>query len=261
MRGSENLIDIHCHILPGVDDGPMDQSVSLAMAGQAVAEGVTQIVATPHHRNRYWRNPKPFIFQQVDQLNEWFRANNVPLTILPGQEARLFGDMADPGRQEELMTVNNSGKYLLIEFPTRHIPQYAKRLFFNLQMIGITPVIVHPERNQVFLEHPLALYQFIDSGALAQITAASLIGKNGYRVKKRTRQFLENHLAHFIASDAHNVTKRPFYMQKAKEEIIKEYGLLFMEQLKQNAEQLVQGQLVYKEQPILIRDRKYFGLF
>lgn len=255
------MIDIHCHILPGLDDGAANETIALEMARQAVAEGITEIVATPHHRNRHWQNPKANVLQHVAHLNETLKEHAIPLMILPGQEVRLFGEMAEPDQQAELLTVNNSGNYLLVEFPTMQVPQYASQLFFNLQTSGVTPVIVHPERNQVFLDHPDKLYQFINEGALAQITAASLIGKSGNKVQKRSRQFLENQLAHFIASDAHNVTERPFYRQTAQAYIEKEYGFQMIEQLNQNAEQLVQGKQIPREQPTAIKEKKFFGLF
>jgi protein-tyrosine phosphatase len=255
------MIDIHCHILPGIDDGAADQSVSLAMAKQAVVEGVTQIVATPHHRNRHWDNPKFEIFQRVETINTLLKENQIGLEVLPGQEPRIFGEMASPEAEAELMTVNNNKKYILIEFPTHHVPRYAQQLFFDLQVKGVTPVIVHPERNEEISQHPNRLYQFIADGALSQVTAASLVGKNGRSTKKLTLQFIENNLAQFVASDAHNVSARPFYMQEAFLNLKKQFGRDLANIFRENAELLINGELVNREEPVEIKEKKFFGIF
>ncbi|WP_353949003.1 CpsB/CapC family capsule biosynthesis tyrosine phosphatase [Sporolactobacillus sp. Y61] len=255
------MIDIHCHILPGIDDGAADEQVSLAMARQAVAEGITQIVATPHHRNRHWDNPKPSIINMVKTLNQFFEQNQIGLTVLPGQEPRIFGEMADPDSEAELVTVNDNKKYILVEFPTHHVPRYAQQLFFDLQVKSITPVIVHPERNQEIFEHPEILYNFITDGALSQVTASSLIGKEGKKVKKRTLQFIENNLSQFVASDAHNVTTRPFYMQEAFIELKKQFGRELAHTFRENVELLINGELVNRAEPVEIKEKKFFGIF
>lgn len=256
------MIDIHCHILPGVDDGAEDDQVSLAMARQAVTEGITQIVATPHHRNRTWDNSKVTIEKNVTHLNALFMNNQVPLQVLPGQEPRIFGEMADESvLNEELMTVNNTHKYLLVEFPTHHLPHYAPQLFYDLQVKGITPVIVHPERNQPIIDHPSLLYTIIANGALSQITAASLIGKHGKKTQKLCLNFIENNLTHLIASDAHNLTTRPFYMKEAFDAVKKSFGYPIDSIFQENAARLIKGELINPEPPIEIKERKFFGLF
>ncbi|EST12663.1 tyrosine-protein phosphatase [Sporolactobacillus laevolacticus] len=255
------MIDIHCHILPGIDDGAQDEKVSLAMAEQAVAQGITQIVATPHHKNRHWDNPGTEIRAQVQALNQLFKQNQIGLQVLPGQEPRIFGEMAQDGMDQELMTINDNKKYILIEFPTHHVPRYAQQLFFDLQVKGLTPVIVHPERNEEIVNHPNILYGFITDGALSQVTADSLIGKNGRTTKKRTLQFIEHNLSQFVASDAHNVTTRPFYMQEAFLELKKQFGRDLANQFRKNAEMLINGELINRDAPVEIKEKKFFGIF
>jgi protein-tyrosine phosphatase len=255
------MIDIHCHILPGIDDGAADEFVSLEMAKLAVSEGITHIVATPHHRNRHWNNPKSEVLLRVKKLNELLKDNQIGLEILPGQEPRIFGEMADEEVSQELVTVNNSKSYILVEFPTHHVPRYAQQLFFDLQVKGVTPVIVHPELNQEIIDHPERLYSFIADGALSQVTAASLIGKNGKKIKKITMQFIDHNLTHFVASDAHNVTKRPFYMQEAFLCLKKQFGRELANIFRENAELLITGELINQEEPIEIKEKKFLGIF
>lgn len=255
------MIDIHCHILPDVDDGAINESAAIEMARRAVAEGITQIVATPHHRKGRWRNDREKIMYRVAQLNEQLNQQLIPLKILSGQEIRVFGEMGNPERlRRELMTFNDSHRYILVELPTRYIPPFAAQLFFHLQLNGITPVIAHPERNDVFVEHPYKLWQLINEGALAQITAASLIGKNGRKTQKRSFQFLENGLAHFIASDAHDTIKRPFFMQEAHACIKEAFNPKVNDLLNENAKKLICGETIVREQPIIIREKRLFGL-
>ncbi|RYL95178.1 tyrosine protein phosphatase [Sporolactobacillus sp. THM7-4] len=255
------MIDIHCHILPGIDDGAGNEQISLSMAKEAVAEGITQIVATPHHRNRHWDNPKHSVLTMVKALNRLFEREKAGIEVLPGQEVRIFGEMAEDAADAELLSVNETGKYILVEFPTHHVPRYAQQLFYDLQVKGVTPVIVHPERNQEIFEHPDILYEFITDGALSQVTAASIAGKNGKKVRKRTLQFIEHNLTHFIASDAHNVTKRPFYMKKAFLEVKKRYGPEIVHTFKNNAKQLINGDHVSSEPPVEIKNKKFLGIF
>ncbi|UAK16369.1 tyrosine-protein phosphatase [Sporolactobacillus terrae] len=255
------MIDIHCHILPGIDDGAADEQVALEMAKLAVSEGITKIVATPHHRNRHWDNPAPEVQQHVQRLNQQFKDHQIGLELLPGQEVRIFGEMADELETQDLMTVNSNNTYIMVEFPTHHVPRYAQQLFFELQVKGVTPVIVHPELNQELADRPNLLYAFINDGALSQVTAASLIGKNGRTAKKRAHQFIIHNLSHFVASDAHNTTHRPFSMQKAFYELKKNYGKDFANLFKENAELLINGELVNREKPVEIKKKKILGFF
>lgn len=255
------MIDIHCHILPGVDDGAADEQVSIEMGRAAMLEGITHIVATPHHRNRSWDNPRSSTLKMVDTLNRLFDRHSIEVTVLPGQEPRIFGEMADDGIEDELVTVNDGHKYLLVEFPTHHVPHYTQQLFYDLQLKGLTPVIVHPERNNDIFTHPDILYQLINDGALSQVTTASLIGRNGKKVKKIALQMIDHGLTHFVASDAHNVGERPFYMKEAFAELDKVFGRKALKIFEENAGLLICGELVNREQPEPIREKKFLGIF
>src|SRR5699024_1485137 len=149
---------------------------------------------------------------------------NIPLTVFPGQEVRLHGEILENIQNDEICFIDEMNQYVLIEFPTSSVPDYSERLFFELQSAGITPVIVHPERNHAILKNPSILYDFVSRGVLAQVTAASYIGKFGKEIEKLSNQLIEADLVHFIASDAHNVTSRKYYMQHAYEKLEKDFG-------------------------------------
>jgi protein-tyrosine phosphatase len=255
------LIDLHCHLLPGVDDGAKDLQESVEMAKMAVAEGITHIVVTPHHNNGKYINSKKQIIAKVRELQDALQMENIPLTILPGQEPRINGEILQNFENGELLTINDSGKYVLIELPSNHVPRYTDQLLFDLQMKELTPIIVHPERNQEIIENPDLLYHLVKKGSCTQITASCLTGHFGKKIKKFTFDLIEANLTHFIASDAHNVITRPFRMQEAYEMIEKEFGVSTVFYFRENAELVIHGQTIYREIPQRIKKKKFLGLF
>lgn len=255
------MIDIHCHILPGIDDGAQSVGESIAMAKLAVQEGITSIIATPHHNNGSYKNTKQEILKKVDELNKVLQKESISLKILPGQEPRIYGELLEDYKQDEILSLNASGQYLFIELPSGQVPRYTEQLLFEIQMNGLTPIIVHPERNSEIIQNPDILYQLVKKGALTQITASSVAGYFGNSIKKFSYQLIEANLTHFIASDAHNVSNRSFKMIESLDAIEKKYGVDFIYLFTENAELLVHGKAVYKEIPQKVRKRKILGLF
>lgn len=254
------MIDIHSHVLPGIDDGAQTDNDSIEMAKQAVSEGIHTIIATPHNRNGQYDNDKESILADVKRLNSLFIEENISLVVLPGQENRINGDMTRELERDELMPLNDT-KYIFVEFPSGSVPRYAKQMIFDIQVLGYIPIIVHPERNRELIEDHDLMYEFIEKGALSQVTAASLVGKFGKRVKQFSRQLVEANLTHFIASDAHNITTRRFCMQEAYEEIKNSYGEEIEYLFKENAEFLIENESILKEQPLKIQKKKFLGIF
>ena len=254
------MIDIHCHILPGLDDGAQNFNDSLEMAKAAVNNGIHKVVATPHHKTSRYNNPKSAIVEKVNELNELLQENQVPLEVLLGQEVRVFGELLEEYKNEQLLTVNLQN-YVLIEFPSNHVPSYTEQLFYDIQMIGLTPVIVHPERNSQIVEQPDKLYHLIEKGALSQITASSITGDLGKKIQKFSFQLIDANLTHFIATDAHNITSRPFNLAEAYDVVEKEYGIDFVDMFMSNAEQMVGGKMIFREDPERIKRKKILGIF
>ncbi|MFC5772423.1 tyrosine-protein phosphatase [Ectobacillus antri] len=255
------MIDMHCHILPGLDDGPQTLEESLAMVRLAEQQGIRTIVATPHHHNGRYINEKQTIITEVQQLNNILAQKNINVTIVPGQEVRLYGELLADYEANKIQTLNDTGKYILIEFPNNHVPRYTPQLLFEMQLKGLIPVIAHPERNAEIAEYPDKLYQFIKQGALAQLTAASIIGAFGKTIQKLSMQLVEGNLVHIVASDAHNTAGRACRISEAYHLIEEEFGTdmkyLFMD----NAAYMVKGQMVDKIDPQPLRRKKLFGIF
>lgn len=254
------MIDIHCHILPGVDDGPANLEESLIMAKEAVEEGIKTIIATPHNRNNKYDNPKSHIINTVANLNSVLEKEKIPLTILPGQENRVFGEILDGYRNGEILTLSNSN-YLFIEFPSSSVPRYTEKLLYDIQIEGLTPIIVHPERNKELLDKPEILYNLVKNGALTQVTAASIAGYFGKSIQKFSRDLIGHNLTHFIASDAHDTKKRPFKLNESYELVSTLFGNDYLYMFLENAESIIHNKNIQKELPEAIRKRKFLGIF
>ncbi|WP_409252148.1 tyrosine-protein phosphatase [Bacillus sp. SCS-153A] len=255
------MIDIHCHILPGIDDGAKTMEDSVEMAKAAVNEGIHTIIATPHHKNGKYNNSKSDILPLVNSVNERLEKEKIDLTILPGQEVRIYGEVVEDYKNGEILPLTSESQYVFIEFPSNHVPRYTNRLLYDLQVAGLNPVIVHPERNSELIERPEKLYELVKNGASTQVTASSLTGYFGKNIQKFSRQIIEANLAHFIASDAHNVHNRGFKMEEAMVLIEKQYGTDQLYYFIENAELLIDGQTIFREIPEPIKKKKFLGLF
>lgn len=255
------LIDIHSHILPAIDDGAKHITESLAMAKLAISEGIHTIIATPHHKNGLFENTKSNILERLTELNEALKEEAIDIKVLPGQETRIYGEILADYHKGEILTLNNAGRYLFIELPTDSVPAYTESLLYDIQMKGLIPIIVHPERNQEFLDSPNRLYKLVKNGAMTQITAKSLVGGFGKKTKKFAQQLIEQNWTHYVASDAHNTKSRSFHMVQAYDEIENKYGVDMVYLFMDNAELLLQGKLAYKEMPKKMETKKFLGLF
>ncbi|MFE4036150.1 tyrosine-protein phosphatase [Priestia sp. YIM B13489] len=254
------MIDIHSHILPGIDDGALTMEDAVSMAKQAVNEGITKIIATPHHQNGIFFNRQQDIIKRVRELNCVLQSENIPLEVLPGQETRIYGSLLDDFEKGDILTLNHTN-YLFVELPSGHVPRYTEQLLFEMQLKGLTPIIVHPERNAEIMNNPEKLLNLVKKGALAQLTAGSLTGHFGKKVQRLSVQLIESNTIHFIASDAHNTSTRSFFMRESISKIHKEFGSQVNYYFHQNAELIVQGQPIYKQEPSKIKCKRFLGIF
>lgn len=202
------MIDLHCHILPGIDDGPADMAESLDMARQAVLDGIHTIVATPHSHNGVYVNSHGDIRSRVLEFNKALADAAIPLAVLCGAEEHIRPELGQAGTPGDISTLNDNGRYVLVEFPFMTVPQGASEVFFRMYQRGLTPVLAHPERNSAIQKDIEILYPFIESGCLTQVTAMSLTGALGQTAMACAYRMVELRLAHVIASDAHSAGSR-----------------------------------------------------
>jgi len=214
------VIDIHCHILPGMDDGPESFEISFAMAEMAIAEGITHVIATPHATQNYPFIPN-LVRQRRDELQTKFEGQ---LVLATGCDFHLsFENLQEIRRDPERFTLNQKN-YLLVEFADFSIPAVLDQSLHELQLAGLHPIITHPERNPLIRAQPERLFKWLQQGCYVQVTAQSLLGRFGKSAEEMTQHLLDAGAVHFLASDAHNVTSRPLRLREAFDELSKTRG-------------------------------------
>lgn len=197
------MIDIHSHILSGMDDGPDTLAGSVKIAKRAYAQGITAIFATPHSMNGVYKCPPQEIIINCALLTAELNNSNIPVHVLPGSEVHLTHDtlsLYDSGR---LMTLNNMGRYILMELPSMFIIDGVIHIVRKLAERGVTTIIAHPERNPSIIKKLNIISKLIHEGALMQITATSLMGGFGKRAMKICEKMVDKSVVSFIASDIH----------------------------------------------------------
>lgn len=235
------MIDIHFHCLPGIDDGPRDWDDAVALCKAAAADGIETIVATPHVLREMWVNDD--VAQRDALIAELNRRLAGTPTIVPGCEYYFSADAVELCQSGGPLTLLNQASYLLVEFPANRVPEQAESVFHELSLIGITPVIAHPERNIVLASEPDRLERLIEVGAVTQVTAGSITGEFGRAAFAATNEFLKRGLVHVVASDSHSLARRPPRMSQAREWVRRKWSPLIESALfDANARAIIAGQ-------------------
>jgi protein-tyrosine phosphatase len=257
------LIDLHCHILPNVDDGAESLAVSIAMARVAVDDGIETIVATPHTLNETYTNLPGQVADRVAELRDIFSREQIGLTLLPGADVHLNTGMAERVFAGEAATINGNGKYMLVEFPSMSLPDGYQEELFELKLKGITPIITHPERNLVFQHNPDALYDLVGAGCLIQATAMSITGGFGQEAMECVHRLLERRLVHVIATDAHSATRRPPVLSTAVAVAAQILGSreAAVAMVKDLPEAIIRGEAVTIAEPVRPGKKKWWQFF
>ena len=203
------MIDLHCHILPGLDDGPATLDEALAMCRIAAQDGISTIVATPHFRPGTFQHASKRIAEAVVRMNAVNEAQGIPMQILPGADVTITPELGRYLAEFDHLTINMTGRYFLAEFSSDAVPSRWDDFLLSFFEQNRIPIITHPERNRWFLGHRDALYPFVQRGGMLQITAMSLTGHAGIEARDFCAFLLRHDLAAVIASDAHNTADRP----------------------------------------------------
>ena len=204
------MVDIHCHILPGLDDGAKSLEIAQAMGEMAIADGITHIIGTPHANPNYRFSPRT-IRERRDELQAIFAGR---LVLATGCDFHLsFENLQDIQYDSARYTLNQKN-YLLVEFADYSIPPSLDQSLHELQLAGLHPIVTHPERNPLIRAQPERLYKWLGQGCYVQITAQSLWGRFGKAAQEMAQQWLSAGAVHFIASDAHNITSRPLRLKE-----------------------------------------------
>ncbi|MGA3295349.1 MAG: CpsB/CapC family capsule biosynthesis tyrosine phosphatase [Candidatus Acidiferrales bacterium] len=206
----KTMVDIHCHILPGLDDGAESFEVACAMAEMAIEDGITHVIGTPHASADHQFLPE-LVRERRDELQARFEGR---LVLATGCDFHLsFENLQDIRQNPERFTLNQES-YLLVEFADYSIPPSLDQALHELQLAGLRPIVTHPERNPLIRAQPDRLFRWRRQGCYVQVTAQSLLGKFGKAAQEAAEMWLDAGAVHFLASDAHNVTSRPLRLKE-----------------------------------------------
>lgn len=255
------MVDLHCHLLPGIDDGSKNMEISLRLAKEATENGVTHALLTPHHMNGRYLNHKKDVIKLTNEFRKQLKEHKIPLTVFPGQEVRINGQLIDALDKDDILFADESNRYLMLEFPDDDVPHYTNQMIFELQRRKIIPVIVHPERNTKIMDHPELLYQLLQKGCLSQITASSYVGTFGKKVENFSEKLIKNGQGYLFASDAHDLPGRKYEMRQAFKKLRKEFGSGLADQYADNARSIINGENVPINTMKELKKEKRFWLF
>jgi len=235
------MIDIHCHILPDVDDGSRSWEMTLEMCRLAIRDGITHLVATPHANETYAYSPD----RVRDLVVELDHKVGDQLVIGIGCDFHMsFENIEDAIVHPHRYTIA-SGPYLLVELSEYGIPPQIGEGFRRLQAVGIIPIITHPERNNILQRRPERVLEWVDAGCLVQVTASAVTGSWGETARRISMWLLENDAVHVLASDAHDHRHRKPILSEAREEVSRRFGAdLARELVLDNPEAVVSGRVL-----------------
>lgn len=247
------IIDMHCHIIPNIDDGACDISTAIEMCRVAEQDGIYGIIATPHYIHRVIDNGRDIVCAEVIELNNHLKNRKINVDIYPGCEAFICPELPKLVSEGRICTLNNS-QYVLVELPMESIPEYTENVIYQLKLAGYTPIIAHPERNEIINNYPDALFNLISRGALSQVNASSLTGLFGKDIMRVATILLKHKMVHLVASDAHTIGGRSPRLSSAIDKIEKLAGSETLLKIMKNSQAILNNQWISVEEPIRIGD-------
>jgi protein-tyrosine phosphatase len=218
------LIDLHCHLLPGVDDGSKNLAMSLDMARMACADGITTIVCTPHILPTVYENKGPEIKAAVTLLQQALSLADIPLRLLSGADVHIVPDLVAGLNDGRILTLAES-RYLLLEPPHHVMPRQFDDCIFRLQSAGYVAILTHPERLSWIEPQYVLIRRIVHRGLWIQLTAGSLTGRFGPGPRYWAERMLDEGLCHVMATDAHNTSTRPPHLAKAQAMVEQRLGV------------------------------------
>jgi len=219
------MIDLHNHLLPGIDDGAKKLEETLEFLRIARRDGVRAVTATPHMKPGVYDNSRQAILERVALVREAQRGDEAEaVELLPGAEVYFMADVVERARRGELMTVADRGRYLLLELPYQQVPMRVDETVFQIRLLGLTPIMAHPERVAYYLEDLERVAASVRLGALTQVTGASLTGLFGSKARDFALLMLERGLIHIVSTDSHDLRYRPPILSAARETVRRRAG-------------------------------------
>ena len=250
------MIDIHSHILPGVDDGAESIEMALKIAEESVKQGLTGIAATPHFMEEGYRMNPSELKERVERLQEEIDNKGLELKVYPGAEVFIYPSLVEDYEKGLVPTINE-GRYIFLELPLDRIPVYTEELLYNLKTAGTEIVLCHPERYQELMKDPNILYNWVKEGIYGQLNTGSILGDFGERVKKTAELLLENNLVHLIGSDLHSLDRRRQNLRDGLE-IISGFNENLVDFFLENNRRIINNEKLLRNEPNYYEKRKGF---
>ena len=226
----EGFVDIHTHILPGVDDGAQDLSQALELLKHAHSQGTGAVLLTPHYRGRYRNNVSQTLKRTFDELQQAAKKECAELELYLGCEIGYELDVSEKIADGTLLSLNGT-QYVLLEFQQGSFRSRIVDGVLEVVNFGYVPIIAHAERYDAFRQHPQLADEVTQLGALIQLNADSVLGKCGFGIKRYCHKLLKAHLVHFVATDVHNLKDRKPELQSCYQKLRKKYGQEYAEVL------------------------------
>ncbi|MFK8049245.1 MAG: tyrosine-protein phosphatase [Halioglobus sp.] len=220
------MIDLHCHLLPGIDDGPDTMKESIELCRMAAEDGVTHAIVTPHIHPGRWDNSRELIAKLCDELQTQLDELEIPLQLGFAGEVRLTDEIIHQVERGEIPFYGKVNGYdiMLLEFPHAHIIPGSDKLVSWLLGRGIRPLIAHPERNKQLMNDPTQIHSFVEAGCWLQLTSGSIVGGFGARAQELALRMLKENLITVVASDGHNCKARKPVLKQAFDAIASQFG-------------------------------------
>lgn len=217
------MIDIHCHILPGIDDGAKNLEDALEMARIAEEDGIKKIINTSHYHPEFDYISGDKLKDELDKFNNILKKEKIDLEIIIGNEIYFDDNYFSSIDKKGFYTLGDS-KYILIEFSPTRFPSKLKEVIYEFKIKGYTPILAHIERYSQIQKNPSLVKEAVQEGALIQLNGPSIIGKSGSEIQKLSELLLKNNLIHFVASDAHSSDRRRPKLKEVYEYICRNYS-------------------------------------
>lgn len=240
----DGYFDIHCHILPEIDDGAQNVTETIQMLQEAYKDGIRNIIATPHYHPRRGHAPKEKVLERLEQVREIVKKQFPGMNLYQGQEIYWCHDALDKIKDKELLTLQNS-QYLLVEFSVGTELRKIMDGLNNLLLQGYSPILAHVERYEALVQDMQAVEELTEAGVYLQVNGGSLMGQLGGSRKRFIKKLLKADLVSFIASDAHDSKKRKPQLSKCADYVTKKFGKEMTERIfYENPKKVIENKII-----------------
>lgn len=221
------IADVHCHILPGLDDGSKNMDMTMDMLRVAMREGITHIVCTPHYKAGRHNASNATIEKRFEEVREMIEEAGIPIQLFLGNEVLFFDNIDEKLDAKRIYTMNHC-QYVLVEFSPGDQYNYIRNALIEVQGMGYSPVIAHVERYECMVKHPEYAGELHSMGVKIQVNASSVMGEIGWRIKHYIKRLMKDHIVDYVGTDAHRSEGRAPYIDACAEYLYKKFDTQYV---------------------------------